>query len=43
LASKGTSKVYKSAVTGKFVTKKHVQKSPNTTVTQTVKKPTKKK
>jgi hypothetical protein len=40
--SKGTKQVYKSAVSGKFVTKKHVQKSPNTTFKQTVKTPKKK-
>ena len=39
MAKKGaTSKIYKSAKTGRFVTKKHVVQSPGTTVTQTVKR-----
>lgn len=36
--SSGGSKVNKSAVTGRFVTTKQVQKSPKTTYRQTVKK-----
>ena len=37
-----TRKIYRSAKTGKFVTKKHVKRSPSTTVTETVNKSRKK-
>jgi hypothetical protein len=35
---KGTSKVHKSAKTGRFVKKSTVKKNPSTTYTQTVKR-----
>lgn len=38
-----TRKIHRSAVTGKFVTKKYVKRHPKTTVTETVKAPRRKK
>jgi hypothetical protein len=38
MAKKSTKKIYQSAVSGKFVSKKYAQNHPNTTFTQTVKK-----
>ena len=44
MASKGrTKKLYRSAKTGLFVKKGYVKKHPNTTVTETVKVPKKKR
>ena len=36
--TKGTRKVGRSAISGKFVSKGHVKKHPKTTVTETIKK-----
>ena len=36
-AKSGTKKVHRSAVTGRFVSKKYVEKHPKTTVTESIK------
>jgi len=37
MAKKKVRKIHRSAITGRFVTKKHAENHPNTTVTETVK------
>jgi len=42
MSKKKTRKIYRDAKTGKFVTKKYVERNPNTTVTETMPAPQRK-